>query len=51
MLLREFDQELQRYTGRKQRVEITYITSIDSPCALSREGLDPELCILSIRTV
>lgn len=48
MLLEEFDPAIQRYTGRKTRVRITYITSPGSPCALSEGALHPDFCILSI---
>lgn len=47
--LREFDPRMERYTGREQTVEITYITSADVPCALSEKALDSAYCILSIR--
>jgi uncharacterized protein DUF3850 len=47
--LREFDPKTERYSGREQMVEITYITSADVPCALSERALDPAYCILSIR--
>jgi Domain of unknown function (DUF3850) len=47
--LQEFLPEAGQYTGRSVRVLITYITSTDSPCAFSKAGLDPRLCILSIR--
>lgn len=46
--LREFDPETGRYTGRRCRVEVTYITSTDNPCALSSEALAASHCILSI---
>lgn len=46
--LREFDPERGVYTGRVQRVAVTYITSAELPCALSEQALDPEFCILSI---
>jgi uncharacterized protein YqfB (UPF0267 family) len=46
--LREFDPVIQRYTGREQFVEVTYITSIDQPCALSESALHVGFCILSI---
>lgn len=47
--LREFDPDLQKYTGREQLVEITYITSSELPCALSRTALQSNFCILSIK--
>jgi hypothetical protein len=48
LLLREFDPDTKRYTGKKQRVRITYITSSESPCALSTVALREDFCILSI---
>lgn len=47
--LREFDPKSERYTGRDQTVEVTYITSADVPCALSGQAMDPAYCILSIK--
>lgn len=47
--LREFDPRTERYSGRNQMAEITYITSADVPCALSGQALDPAYCILSIK--
>ena len=49
--LREFDPHSQSYTGREQTVEVTYITSAEQPCALSKGALDPDFCILSIAPV
>lgn len=46
--LREFDPELDRYTGRERIVTVTYVTSADQPCALSEVALNPDFCILSI---
>ena len=37
------------YTGETQRVEITYITSADTPCAFSSAALAPGYCILSLK--
>lgn len=48
VLLREFDPEARCYTGRAQKVEITYITWKDVPCPLIEEALHPAFCILSI---
>ena len=48
LLLKEFDPTSGRYTGRSQRVLITYVTSADLPCALSRDALHKDFCILSI---
>jgi hypothetical protein len=51
MRLREFDPDEERYTGRAQMVEITYITSADLPCALSEGALHHDFCILSIAPI
>lgn len=48
VLLREFDPELNVYTGRTQKALVTYVTSADLPCALSRGALHEDFCILSI---
>ena len=48
LLLREFDPLYERYTGREQLVRVSYITSANLPCALSKEALHPDFCILSI---
>lgn len=45
--LLEYDPFKAAYTGRSIKVQITYITSNDSPCAFSSGGLDKKLCILS----
>lgn len=47
--LREFDPEKNAYTGRTALAEITYVTSSDLPCALSKGALHDDFCILSIR--
>lgn len=49
--LHEFDPHGQTYSGRTVRAEITAITSMDEPCAVSDEALHPDFCILSIRLV
>lgn len=49
MLLKEYDPLLNIYSGRQANVEITYITSAYSPCALSTDALKSEYCILSIK--
>jgi hypothetical protein len=51
LCLREFDPKIGRYSGREIVVCITYITSGDLPCALSKEALSQNYCILSIRLV
>lgn len=48
LVLREFDPKQEKYTGRSQRVLVTYITSAELPCALSRDALHKDFCILSI---
>jgi Domain of unknown function (DUF3850) len=51
LLLEEYDPEKQSYTGRTLVVRVTYITSSDLPCALSKDALHPDFCILSIALV
>lgn len=51
MLLAEFDPQAQKYTGDTCEVEITSMTSMSQPCAVSSEALDPAFCILSIKRV
>ena len=48
MLLREFDPRGAGYTGREAIAMITYITSNDTPCAMSSNALDKDACILSV---
>jgi len=47
--LQEFDPKMKEFTGREHRAMITYITSVDLPCALSHKALHPDFCILSIK--
>src|ERR1700741_3742648 len=47
ILLREFDPDTRDYTGRSMMVEVTYVTSSELPCALSKDALHPDFCILS----
>jgi len=47
--LQEFDPKTNCYSGRELTVKITYITSADHPCALSKGALHPDFCILSIK--
>jgi uncharacterized protein YqfB (UPF0267 family) len=49
--LQEYDPFKGAYTGRTVCVEITYITSHQTPCAFSSGGLDKKLCILSYELV
>ena len=46
--LREFDHTTGRYTGRAITADITYITSNDTPCALSSVVLDNRYAVLSL---
>lgn len=49
VLLREYDDKLERFTGRSLLATIGYITSVENPCALSHDGLREGYCILSLR--
>ena len=49
MILREFDQTKGEYTGRWAKVEITYVTDRNVPCAFSSAVLDRNFGILSIK--
>jgi hypothetical protein len=49
--LQEFDPKTSRYSGRELTVKVTYITSGILPCALSREALHSDFCILSITKI
>lgn len=49
LLLREFDPTDGTYSGRELRLEVTYVTDTDNPCALSRAALAGGYCILSVR--
>ena len=46
--LNEFDPDSGTYTGRVFTVRVTYITSVENPCALSDEALAPTHCIMSV---
>lgn len=48
MKLREFDPRLGEYTGREAFAYITYITSNETPCAMSSGALDNNYAILSV---
>jgi len=48
LVLEEYDPEREAFTGRSLMVEVTYITSANLPCALSKDALHPSFCILSI---
>lgn len=50
LVLHEYDKQMEAYTGRTARAQITYITARDhTPCAFSPSALHPEYGILSIR--
>lgn len=49
--LQEYDQHSKQYTGRELVAIITYVTSVEFPCALSGDGLKPDYCILSIKKI
>lgn len=49
MLLREFDPFGTGYSGRVAIATITYITSNETPCAMSSVGLGNDMAILSVR--
>lgn len=46
--LREFDPNVQMYSGREAVRRISYITSAGRPCALSGDGLKTGFVILSL---
>lgn len=51
VLLQEYEPFVEggRYTGRELMMQITYITSNDTPCALSSAVLDRDYCVLSLK--
>jgi len=49
--LLEYDPKAKKYTGRNCIVEITSMTSIEEPCAVSDEALHHEFCIFSVRLI
>lgn len=49
LILEEYNPKKEAFTGRTLMVEVTYITSADLPCALSKDALHPNFCILSIQ--
>lgn len=51
LLLNEYDPFTGAYTGEQCKVEITYITSSQTPCAFSSSALESGYCILSLRLV
>lgn len=48
LCLQEFDPRSGTYTGDEHLMNITYITSRDTPCALSSNGLAQDHVILSL---
>lgn len=48
LLLREYDPNAGSYTGRQCIREVSFITSEDTPCALSSAVLGRGFCILSL---
>lgn len=48
LLLQEWDNNIEAYTGKECEVKVTYITSEKFPCAWSPIALDSKFCILSI---
>ncbi|MEV6643685.1 DUF3850 domain-containing protein [Amycolatopsis sp. NPDC051371] len=51
LILREYEPECKIYTGSTCLVEVSSITSKDTPCAVSESALDPDFCILSIKLI
>jgi hypothetical protein len=51
LLLQEYDPFKGEYTHREALFEITYITSRDTPCALSSAMLEDNACILSLKLI
>ena len=49
LTLLEYEPFLGCYTGEELTVEITYITSNKTPCAMSSSALDNNFCILSLK--
>jgi hypothetical protein len=50
--LQEFDPVKFEYTGRSQKVQITYVqTNKSNPCAISPEALKDNYVVLSIKKI
>jgi len=49
LILEEYEPFLGAYTGNKAEVEVTYITSKQTPCAFSSAVLDKDFAILSLK--
>lgn len=50
-ILEEYDFAAGKYTGRRCKVLITWVTSNQFPCAYSSAVLDREYCILSLELI
>jgi hypothetical protein len=51
LLLREYDPVRRTYTECSLVAEVTYVTSAELPCALSKDALHPAFAILSIKVI
>ncbi|MEV0669375.1 DUF3850 domain-containing protein [Mycobacterium sp. NPDC050441] len=51
LVLAEFDPLVEEYTGATCTAEVTSITSSDIECAVSKEALHPDFCILSVKVI
>lgn len=49
MILQEYDPAKGKYTGRELTMLITYITSNDTPCALSSSALSRDAIVISFQ--
>lgn len=49
LILQEYDPFKGRYSGRELRMEVSYITGRDTPCAFSSSVLQKGYVILSLR--
>lgn len=49
--LREYDHITGAYSGREVEALITHVISHENQCALSRQAIAPEYCILSYQIV
>jgi hypothetical protein len=51
LTLQEYDPFAGTYTGEQLDAKVTYITSRNTPCALSSLALDKNCCILGLRVL
>jgi hypothetical protein len=51
LIMQDYDPVKGSYSGRECPVEITYITSNETPCAFSSGALHKDYCILSIKKI